>query len=243
MYISIIMGFLFLNLLFAASFYFGVGKNEVIKEGIVVYVDKKGSVVSIEGENGIIEACISEKYPIGTGLKIECNDEINTYSVKNSGDFKNVGVGFFICFLMDLFYVVMGHWGDITVNLGTFILLLLSSFFVVISTTMRYVLDDFANENVIKVDAIFMHATELDDDENYVSPEFRYYDNGEEKFIDQLEYRSISELDLLKKMSSKLVYNKESHKIMSEFEVNAFKKIHEISAIISSVLFICILIC
>lgn len=63
-----------------------------------------------------------------------------------------------------------------------------------------------------------------------------------QKFIDQLEYRSISELDLLKKMSSKLVYNKESHKIMSEFEVNTFKKIHEISAIISSVLFTYILI-
>ena len=91
MYLSFAAGFAFFNLLFGTLSVFIKDKDSKILEGVVIAVDKKGSIVQIEYNDNYKDVYILSKYPVGTELKIDYNGEGSSATVWDKGDFKYAG--------------------------------------------------------------------------------------------------------------------------------------------------------
>lgn len=241
MYLSFAVGFAFFNLLFGTISVFVKDKDSKILDGVVIAVDKKGSIVQIEHNDNYKDVYILSKYPVGTELKIDYNGEGSSATVWDKGDFKYAGFSLLACFAMDMFYILLGSWGDISFNAASFILLVLASFFMMVAGVMKYALNSFENSKMEEIDIIYMYSKYLEADERFESPVFRYFDNGEEKFIDNLEYYFGSELEMKRKFTH-VFYDKEKHDIISEFELKAYGVAMNVCFSLSLILLTCILL-
>lgn len=240
MFLTIALTFCLLNLIIGIGLVFGDLSDETIIDGVVIDVNKKGSTVRIEYADDFKDVHIPEKYPIDTELSISYNYEFDSAGLYRGLNFKCVGLVLLGDAAMNGFYFLLGNWGEIEVNIFTFLLLSASCFLVFFAASLYHFSLEFADKNVKKIEVIHMYSNTLEDDESYESPVYRYFENGEEKFIDHLEYSHSSETELQLK-SSTVRYNEKNNSLMSEALWSGFRIISEVAVSIALVLFTCIL--